>query len=68
MAWPLDWGGEGAGLTSGSRRRRRQRGTDVGRGETQEGSKVALAALTSGDLTSLNHIADFYISTVLGRF
>ena len=67
MAWPRDWGVEGAGLTSGSRRRR-QRGTDVGRGGTQEGSKVALAALTSGDLTSLNHIADFYISTVLGRF
>ena len=55
MAWPLDWGVEGAGLTSVPRRRRRPRGAGEGRGGTQGGSKGALAALTSGDLTSLNH-------------
>ena len=57
MAWPLGWGGEAAGPTSGPRRRMRLRGADGGRGGTQEGSKVVLAALTSGDLTNLNHLA-----------
>ena len=57
MAWPLGWGVGGAGSPSGPRRRRRLRGTGgEGRGGTQEGSRGALAALTSGDLKNLNDL------------
>ena len=57
MAWPLGWVVGGAEQTSGPRRRRRLRGAGGGRGGTQGGSKGALATLTSGDLTRLNHLA-----------